>query len=107
MKLSCSGLKVISYVRGSSDTDLFKDLLVPNNTIPIYIPSVVGRRRFLDVVVVDVVGGGCWQGEVEVDVGDGGVLEVAGRDHRGVLPALRRVQRGHVEVNLERMNHVL
>ena len=62
----------------------------------IYSPCVAGQR-FFDVVVVVFSRG--WQ--VEVDVGDGGMLEVAGRDHRGVLPALSRVQGRHVEVNLE------
>ena len=56
----------------------------------------VACRRFLDFVVVV-----CGRREVEVDVGDGGVLEVAGGDHRGVLPALRRIQGWHVEVNLQ------
>ena len=32
------------------------------------------------------------------------MLEVAGRDHRGVLPALRRVQGRHVEIYLERIS---
>ena len=63
-------------------------------------PPCVAGRRLVDVVVV-VVGG--WR-EVEVDVRDGGVLEVAGRDHRGVLATLRRVQGWHVEVNLKRVD---